>query len=56
MNPTQLRIGEVISRPGEEWAKTTGSAEFAYLEDDKMLVAKMNYLHRVRPDLGRKKA
>ncbi|MFM1652357.1 septum site-determining protein MinC [Brevibacillus sp. B_LB10_24] len=56
MNPTQLRIGDVISRPGEEWAKTTGSAEFAYLEDDKMLVAKMNYLHRVRPDLGRKKA
>ncbi len=56
MRPTQLRIAEVISRPGEEWAETTGAAEFAYLEDGKMVVAKMKYLYRVRPELGEKKA
>ncbi|NGQ94306.1 septum site-determining protein MinC [Brevibacillus sp. SYP-B805] len=55
MRPTQLRIADVISRPGEEWAETTGATEFAYLQDGKMLVAKMNYLSRVRPDLGLKK-
>ncbi|MDA5109002.1 septum site-determining protein MinC [Brevibacillus sp. LEMMJ03] len=54
MNPTQLRIAEVISRPGEEWAKN-GGTEFAYLEDGTMLVAKMNYLPRIRPELGAKK-
>lgn len=55
MRPTQLRIAEVISRPGEEWAEVTGATEFAYLQDGKMLVAKMNYLSRIRPDLGEKK-
>ncbi len=55
MQPTQLRIAEVISRPGEEWAEVTGATEFAYLQEGKMLVAKMNYLSRVRPDLGEKK-
>lgn len=56
MLPTQLRIAQVISRPGEEWAENTGATEFAYLEDGTMKVAKMNFLHRVRPDLGEKKA
>jgi septum site-determining protein MinC len=56
MNPTQLRIAEVVSKPGEEWAKNTGGTEFAYLENETMLVAKMNYLPRIRPELGDKKA
>lgn len=56
MLPTQLRIAEVISRPGEEWVENSGATEFAYLEDGVMKVAKMNFLHRVRPDLGAKKA
>ncbi|MBO8163826.1 MAG: septum site-determining protein MinC [Brevibacillus sp.] len=56
LQPTQLRIAEVISRPGDEWVNAKGVAEFAYLEDGKMLVAKMSYLHRVRPDFGWKKA
>lgn len=56
MLPTQLRIADVISRPGEEWAENSGATEFAYLEDGTMKVAKMNFLHRVRPDLGEKKA
>jgi septum site-determining protein MinC len=56
MRPTQLRIADVISRPGEEWAEMTGATEFAYLEDGNMLVAKMNYLSRIRPELGVKKA
>lgn len=55
MQPTQLRIAEVISRPGEEWAEVTGATEFAYLQEGKMMVAKMNYLSRIRPDLGEKK-
>lgn len=56
LQPTQLRIAEVISRPGDEWADHKGIAEFAYVEDGNMLVAKMNYLHRVRPDFGWKRA
>ncbi|USG68461.1 septum site-determining protein MinC [Brevibacillus ruminantium] len=55
MSPTQLRIAEVISKPGEEWASSTGGTEFAYLEDGTMLVAKMNYLSRIRPELGENK-
>jgi len=55
MQPTQLRIADVISRPGDEWSEVTGATEFAYLEDGKMLVAKMKYLPRIRPDLGAKK-
>lgn len=55
MQPTQLRIADVVSRPGEEWQDSNGSAEFAYLEENKMLVAKMNVLHRYRPDFGIKK-
>ncbi|MCK9911653.1 hypothetical protein MXD81_21035, partial [Microbacteriaceae bacterium K1510] len=39
MLPTQLRIAQVISRPGEEWAENTGATEFAYLEDGTMKVA-----------------
>jgi len=56
MRPTQLRIGEIISRPGEEWAEVSGATEFAYVEEGKMIVGKMNFLPRVRPDLGEKKA
>ncbi len=55
MCPTQLRIADVISRPGEEWAETTGATEFAYLENGIMLVAKMNFLSRIRPELGEDK-
>lgn len=55
MQPTQLRIAEVISRPGEEWAEVTGATEFAYLAEGKMLVAKMNFLSRIRPDFREKK-
>lgn len=55
MAPQQLRIAEVISRPGEQWAEVTGGAEFAYLEQEKMVVGKMNLLHRVRAEFGQKK-
>ncbi|MDN9012540.1 septum site-determining protein MinC [Brevibacillus laterosporus] len=56
LHPTQLRIAEVISRPGDEWSDYSGTTEFAYLEEDRMVVAKMNFLHRLRSDLGKKKA
>ncbi|MED4779145.1 septum site-determining protein MinC [Brevibacillus choshinensis] len=56
MSPTQLRIADVISKPGEEWTNHSGGTEFAYLDNDTMLVAKMNYLSRIRPELGDKKA
>jgi septum site-determining protein MinC len=56
MSPTQLRIADVISKPGEEWKNHSGGTEFAYLEENAMLVAKMNFLPRIRPELGQKKA
>jgi septum site-determining protein MinC len=55
MNPTQLRIAHIVSKPGEEWAKNSEGTEFAYLENETMLVAKMNYLPRIRPELGEMK-
>jgi len=56
MSPTQLRIAEVVSKPGDEWTQNSGGTEFAYLENETMLVAKMNYLSRIRPELGETKA
>jgi septum site-determining protein MinC len=46
MQPTQLRIAGVISRPPDEWVKTEAYMEFAYLEDGQMKIDKVSNLHK----------
>jgi len=50
LRPTQLRIADVISRPPEEWMSGDASMEYAYLEDGRMQIDKMNQLARMRKE------
>ncbi|WP_339278713.1 septum site-determining protein MinC [Paenibacillus sp. FSL W8-1187] len=50
LRPTQLRISDVISRPPEEWMSADASMEYAYLEDGRMQIDKMNQLVRMRKE------
>ena len=49
LQPTQLRIADVISRPPEEWGVEQFSMEYAYLKDGKMEIDKLTHFHRMRP-------
>ena len=53
MRPTQLRIAGFISRPPDEWGVDETYMEFAYIQDGKMEIDKIQHLHRVRPELYR---
>ncbi len=50
LQPTQLRIADVISRPPDEWGIQEAVMEFAYLQDGKMEIDKINQLHRIRSE------
>jgi len=50
--PTQLRIGEIISRPPDEWGVTQSHMEFAYVHEGVMQIDKISQLHRVRKDIN----
>lgn len=50
LRPTQLRIGEVISRPPDEWMTGDAAMEFAYLNEGVMKIDKMTQLHRMRKE------
>ena len=50
LRPTQLRIADIISRPPEEWMSGDASMEYAYLEDGRMQIDKMNQLMRMRKE------
>lgn len=50
MQPTQLRIADVISRPPDEWGTQETYMEFAYIKDGQMEIDKIVHLHRVRPE------
>ncbi|MBB3109902.1 septum site-determining protein MinC [Paenibacillus phyllosphaerae] len=50
MRPTQLRIGEVISRPPDEWMTGDAMMEFAYLNEGVMQIEKMTHLNRLRKE------
>lgn len=51
LRPTQLRIGDIISRPPDEWGIEEAFMEFAYIHDGVMEIDKINQLQRVRPEL-----
>ncbi|MCR8655707.1 septum site-determining protein MinC [Paenibacillus endoradicis] len=46
LKPTQLKIHEIISKPFEEWEETDGLMEYAYIQDDAMVIQKLTLLHR----------
>jgi len=50
--PTQLRIGTVVSRPPDTWHRNyvEASMEFAYLRDGQMAVEKMSRLNLTRTE------
>jgi len=50
--PMQLRIGEIISRPPEQWGLSEAHIEFAYVHEGIMKIDKISQLHRVRKDIG----
>lgn len=50
LRPTQLRIGEVISRPPDEWMTGDAAMEFAYLNEGVMKIDKLTQLHRMRKE------
>ena len=52
MDPIQLRIANIISRPPDEWMDTITEMEFAYITEGRMAIEKINQLYKVRPDLG----
>lgn len=52
MDPMQLRIAQVISRPPDEWIGGGLRMEFAYLQDGKMSIEKISLMHKIRPGQG----
>lgn len=48
--PTQLRIGDIISRPPDEWRELEIGMRFAYVVDQQIAVEKIAHLSRIRPD------
>lgn len=49
--PTQLRIGDVISRPPDEWEEVEAVMRFAYVVDGKIAVDRFHHLGKIRPEL-----
>lgn len=53
LQPTQLRIASSVSRPPDEWKKELYEMEFAYIEEDHILVEKIYHLSKLRPNSSR---
>lgn len=49
LEPTQLRISDVISRPPDEWGISDAAMMFAYLQGERMEIDKVTQLFRLRP-------
>ncbi|KIL41022.1 septum site-determining protein MinC [Gordoniibacillus kamchatkensis] len=50
LRPTQLRIAGIISRPPDEWGIDEAYMEFAYIQEGRMEIDKLQHLARIRPD------
>ncbi|TBL81628.1 septum site-determining protein MinC [Paenibacillus thalictri] len=49
LQPTQLRIATIISRPPDEWGTSDTFMEFAYIKDGQMKIDKVHQFHRMFP-------
>lgn len=50
LRPTQLRIANAISRPPDERPDSTCEMEFAYLEEGRIKIDKINQLRKIRSE------
>lgn len=48
--PTQLRIGDIISRPPDEWRELEIGMRFAYVVQKQIAVERIAHLSQIRPD------
>jgi septum site-determining protein MinC len=51
LRPTQLRIGDIISRPPDQWDSSAMGMRFAYLLQQQIAVERMHHLSQICPDL-----
>ena len=51
LQPTQLRISSYVSRPPEDWEEEIYEMEFAYVEENQILIEKLHQLSELRPEL-----
>ena len=51
LQPTQLRIASFVSRPPDEWEEELYEMEFAYVENQQIVVEKLHQLTEIRPEL-----
>lgn len=49
LKPTQLRIASYVSRPPDEWDGEHYEMEFAYVEEDQIVVDKLHHLKELYP-------
>ncbi|WP_202080226.1 septum site-determining protein MinC [Caldalkalibacillus salinus] len=51
LQPTQLRIATIVSRPPDQWEEDEYEMEFAYIEGQQILVDKLHKLTEKRPNI-----
>jgi septum site-determining protein MinC len=51
LQPTQLRIGSIVSRQPDEWDEEEYQMEFAYIDENQIVIDKLHHLSEIRPSL-----
>jgi septum site-determining protein MinC len=51
LQPTQLRIANIVSRQPDEWEEEQYQMEFAYIEGTQIVIDKLHHLTEIRPGL-----
>lgn len=51
LQPTQIRIANIVSRSPDDWENEAYEMEFAYIQKGQMMVEKWTQLHEIRPQL-----
>lgn len=51
LQPTQLRIANIVTRSPDEWAEEEYEMEFAFIDHQQIVVEKLHRLMEIRPDL-----
>lgn len=46
LQPTQLKISDIVSKPFDEWSQSDGLMEYAYIQDGDMSIQKVTLMHR----------
>lgn len=46
LQPTLLKISDIVSKPFDEWSQSDGLMEYAYIQDGEMSIQKVTLMHR----------